>query len=127
VAQYELDSFELSVLKVERTLVEKLLGIIKDSYLADPIARIGNRIRHLYDVCMMLRKPEIRDFVESPEFKKMCEICISDEVETWSSEDTACLATCANAFCSHRQVFADDLCRSCDGGHDRPGIWGTVC
>jgi len=98
VAQYELDSFELSVLKVERTLVEKLLGIIKDSYLADPIARIGNRIRHLYDVCMMLRKPEIRDFVESPEFKKMCEICISDEVETWSSEDTACSATCANAF-----------------------------
>jgi len=91
VDQYELGPFELNVLSVQRTLIEKLLGIIKDSYYENPIARLNNRIRHIYDVCMILREPTIRDFVCSDEFSELCQRCIADEMESWGEDQTACL------------------------------------
>jgi len=91
VDQYELGSFELNVLSVHRTLIEKLLGIIKDSYNEDPVARLSNRIRHIYDVCMILKVPANRDFVSSGEFSGLCQRCIADEIESWGEDETACL------------------------------------
>jgi len=91
VEQYDLGPFELNVLSVQRTLIEKLLGIIKDSYFSDPIARLNNRIRHIYDVCMILREATNRDFVSSGEFSGLCERCITDEIESWGEDQTACL------------------------------------
>lgn len=86
VDQYELGSFELNVLSVHRTLIEKLLGIIKDSYFEDSVARLNNRIRHVYDVCMILQVPANRDFVKSNEFGELCQRCIEDEMESWGVE-----------------------------------------
>lgn len=91
IEQYGLESFELNVLSVQRTLIEKLLGIIKDSYFDDPIARLNIRIRHIYDVCMILKEPAIRDFVSGDEFSGLCQRCIADEIETWGEKETACL------------------------------------
>jgi len=91
VDQYELGSFELNVLSVKRTLIEKLLGIIKDSYFIDPIGRLNNRIRHIYDVCMILRDSANRDFVSSDEFSDLCQRCIADETESWGENQTVCL------------------------------------
>lgn len=91
IDKYELGSFELNVLSVQRTLIEKLLGIIKDSYYEDPIARLNNRIRHIYDICMILKEPAIREFVSSGEFSGLCQRSIADEFETWGAEKTACL------------------------------------
>jgi hypothetical protein len=89
--QYELGFFELNVLSVHRTLIEKLLGIIKDSYSTDPISRLKNRIRHIYDVCMILKLPDHREFVASLEFKKLCQFCIVDERTAWGEEKTVYL------------------------------------
>lgn len=91
VEQYDLESFELKVLSVQRTLIEKLLGIIKDSYVDDPVARLNTRIRHLYDVCMILRGSANRDFVSSADFGVLCQSCIADEMKSWKEGQTACL------------------------------------
>jgi len=79
VFQYGLESFSINVLSVRRTLVEKILGVIKDSYSDDPVARLSDRIRHLYDICQILKNDEYRDFVVSDDFKLLCDICIEDE------------------------------------------------
>lgn len=79
IAQYGLESFQINVLSVKRTLVEKMLGVIKDSYHSDPAARLSVRIRHLYDICLILREDEYREFVQSAEFLQLCETCIEDE------------------------------------------------
>ncbi len=79
IAQYALDEFSINVLSVRRTLVEKMLGVIKDSYNEDPIGKLSGRIRHLYDICLILKYDEYRDFVTSEEFKPLCHICIEDE------------------------------------------------
>jgi len=79
IAQYELENFSVNVLSVRRTLVEKMLGVIKDSYNEDPIAKLSDRIRHLYDICQILKHDEYRNFVASEDFKPLCDLCIEDE------------------------------------------------
>lgn len=79
IPQFGLESFSVNVLSVRRTLIEKMLGIIKDSYNENPVARLSDRIRHLYDICLILRQDEYRDFVQSDEFMSLCAICIADE------------------------------------------------
>lgn len=91
IDQYGLGSFKLKVLSIKRTLVEKILGVIKDSYSDDPVARLRVRIRHIYDICMILRDSESRDFVSSTDFEGLCESCIADEIETWGEEQSVFL------------------------------------
>ena len=79
IEQYGLQSFSINVLSVKRTLVEKMLGIIKDSYDDDPVAKLSGRIRHLYDICLILREDEYRQFVTSNDFLPLCQQCIDDE------------------------------------------------
>ncbi len=89
IAQFGLESFSVNVLSVKRTLVEKMLGLIKDSYSAYPVGRLSDRIRHLYDICLILRQDEYRAFVQSDEFMPLCAICIADE-KAGFSEHTDC-------------------------------------
>jgi len=79
IAKFGLESFSINVLSVRRTLVEKMLGVIKDSYNDDPVAKLSDRIRHLYDICLILREDEHRSFVQSDEFKPLCDLCVEDE------------------------------------------------
>jgi hypothetical protein len=79
VTRFGLENFSIRVLSPKRTLVEKMLGVVKDSYSDDPIARLSDRIRHLYDICLVLRHDEYQNFVASNEFKSLCDKCIEDE------------------------------------------------
>lgn len=76
---HDLQPFNILVLSVKRTLVEKILGVIKDSHREDPIDRLSNRIRHLYDVTLILQIPEHKAFLSSDGFKDLCTRCIEDE------------------------------------------------
>lgn len=77
--EFELEDFYINVLSVERTLVEKILAIIKDSYDKNPAERLRNRIRHIYDICMILRNEKYRKFIQGLEFRALCKKCIADE------------------------------------------------
>ncbi|MEE8056841.1 MAG: nucleotidyl transferase AbiEii/AbiGii toxin family protein, partial [Pseudomonadales bacterium] len=79
ISKYGLKGFSINVLSVKRTLIEKMLGVVKDSYDADPASKLSDRIRHLYDICMILKHDEYREFVQSDEFKPICDLCIDDE------------------------------------------------
>ena len=79
IEAYQLESFEINVLSVKRTLVEKFLKVIKHSYSDDPVTALSRDIRHLYDICLILREDECKNFVESDEFEHLCSACIDDE------------------------------------------------
>lgn len=44
IAQFGLEGFFVNVLSVRRTLVEKMLGLIKDSYNENPVARLPSAL-----------------------------------------------------------------------------------
>ena len=77
--EFKLDGFYVNVLSVERTLVEKILAVVKDSYGENAVETLRNRIRHMYDICMILRIDEYRKFIQGMEFKGFYEKCIADE------------------------------------------------
>ncbi len=79
IVKYGLESFTINVLSVRRTLVEKILGVIKHSWSNDPVAKLSDNIRHLYDICMILKHEEYRHFVVSKNFKLLCDVCIEEE------------------------------------------------
>lgn len=71
IDQFELESFDVLVLDVERTVCEKIMGLVRASYEADAVADFRRRIRHFYDITMILREPRYRDFIATAEFLAM--------------------------------------------------------
>lgn len=65
VEEYGLESFTVQVLQPERTLSEKILALVRASYNQDPIAQLQNKIRHAYDLHMMMATPKLQEFVNS--------------------------------------------------------------
>ena len=71
VEQFGLESIEIAVLNVERTLCEKIMGLVKASRAADSDNQLKAKIRHVYDICMVLRLAEYQDFINSDDFSIM--------------------------------------------------------
>ena len=74
IADHRLGAFEIEVLRVERTVCEKVMGLVRASYEDDPDAALRRQIRHIYDLCTILREPTYRDFVAADDFVQMIEI-----------------------------------------------------
>lgn len=71
IRQHGLGRFRVQVLRVERTLCEKIMGLVRASHEADPIAEFRRRIRHIYDIVLIMRAKELREFVDSDAFVEL--------------------------------------------------------
>ena len=81
VRRHELDPFSISVLSVERTLCEKIMGLVRAGYEADPVSDFRRRIRHFYDLVMIMRVNRYQEFVASGAFVElMAEVRESDRI-----------------------------------------------
>ena len=71
---YGLHAFEVNVLDTKRTFTEKVAGIVRASF-EQPNGHSGlkKKIRHLYDITMLLRDNYIVEFISSGEFLKLYE------------------------------------------------------
>lgn len=79
VRDHELDPFSIHVLCVERTLCEKIMGLVRAGYQTNPTLEFRRRIRHFYDLVMILRVSRYREFVASDAFVDlMSEVRASD-------------------------------------------------
>lgn len=73
IDQFALAPFDVLVLHVERTLCEKIMGLVRAGYEADALDDFRRRIRHFYDIVMILREPAYQRFVESEAFIALLE------------------------------------------------------
>lgn len=73
-AKYGLESFELSVLNIERTLCEKVMGLVKAFRLDDTLGELKSKIRHVYDVALILREPKYQSYLASDAFLELLSI-----------------------------------------------------
>ena len=91
IEDYGLQSFEVNVLAQERTLLEKILAMVRISYEQDIAASLGPKVRHLYDIAMLMRIGEMRAFVSGEEFEALCRDCMSDEADLSFSQESGWL------------------------------------
>lgn len=70
IENYGLESFKIQVLGMKRTFTEKILSLVRASYMEQPMYQLQERVRHFYDLHMLLETQEIIEFVNSEEFIK---------------------------------------------------------
>jgi predicted nucleotidyltransferase component of viral defense system len=71
VEQHGLAPFEVLVLALERTLVEKILALVRAGYAPDPLGELQAKIRHAYDLHQLLQQPTLQAFLTSPAFEAL--------------------------------------------------------
>lgn len=71
IKKYQLTQFNVQVLHPNRTFCEKIMSLVRFSYAVDPIRDLGHKVRHIYDLKMMLENPEIAFFFDSADFDTM--------------------------------------------------------
>lgn len=71
IAQFGLEDFEVRALAVERTLCEKIISLVRFSYTENPLEDLSNKVRHTYDLTLLMKLDTIKDFVNSALFDTM--------------------------------------------------------
>ncbi|MCY4215678.1 MAG: nucleotidyl transferase AbiEii/AbiGii toxin family protein [Flavobacteriaceae bacterium] len=87
IGQYELQPFKLNVLEPKRTLCEKIMSLIRFSYNDNPIMQLKKKIRHVYDLCLMLQNPELMAFFNSDSFEELLLDVAQKDVESYKSNN----------------------------------------
>ena len=79
VNRYELESFQLKVLDVNRTAAEKVIALVRASREGEDDRYLRSRIRHVYDLCMIFRHSEHAAYLENEGFREMLRaVCDAD-------------------------------------------------
>lgn len=68
IQTFSLQPFKVQVLHPERTLGEKVLALARASYHSDPTAQLQNKIRHTYDLHVLMIDTQLQAFVASDRF-----------------------------------------------------------
>src|ERR1043165_1906100 len=87
IEQYSLQPFNVKVLSKERTLCEKIMSLVRFSQTAEPYTDLANKIRHIYDIHMMLKDEGISEFFESGEFDKLLLVVGNDDVISFKNNN----------------------------------------
>ncbi len=79
IAQFGLEDFEVRALAVERTLCEKIISLVRFSYTENPLEDLSNKVRHTYDLTLLMKLYTIKDFVNSALFDTMLQQVAKDD------------------------------------------------
>ena len=71
LAEFGLEPSEVLTLALERTLVEKILALVRAGYAPDPLTELQAKIRHAYDLHQLLQQPALRNFLSSAGFAEL--------------------------------------------------------
>jgi hypothetical protein len=69
ITEHNLQPFEVNVLDKRRTMIEKLVSLIRFSFSENPTVAIASKIRHFYDLYFLANDSDCADYLSSPDFK----------------------------------------------------------
>jgi hypothetical protein len=82
IEQCELKPFVINVLDKRRTIVEKLVSLVRFSFEEDVVKSVASKIRHFYDLYYLANDNECAKYLQSSEFQKdLSELLIHDQQE----------------------------------------------
>ena len=87
INEYDMNPFDVLILSTERTLCEKIMSLVRFSQTEDPITDLSNKIRHTYDIHMMLKDTELNSFFNSTEFDSMLLKVANDDVLSFKNNN----------------------------------------
>lgn len=85
--KYRLKPFDVNVLSPKRTLCEKIMSLVRFSFTKNPIIDLGNKIRHIYDICKILNNSDYYTFFQSEEFEELFLKVANDDIISFKSNN----------------------------------------
>ena len=85
VTKYNLELFAVQILSKERTFCEKIMSLVRFSWTDSAYTDLRNKIRHVYDIHMMLKDQGIKSFYESEAFEKMLVQIGKDDIVSYKN------------------------------------------
>ncbi|MCK5157049.1 MAG: nucleotidyl transferase AbiEii/AbiGii toxin family protein [Spirochaetales bacterium] len=87
IKKYSIAPFTIQVLSKERTLCEKIMSLVRFSLQGDPYVDLANKIRHIYDIHMLLKNEEVAVFFEKVSFDEMLIKVGKDDIVSYNSNN----------------------------------------
>lgn len=87
ITRYGLEKFEVNVLDIKRTVVEKILGLIRASRAEEPKQSLANKIRHIYDLCLIKRDAQYSQLFYSDNLWPIIDIVIQADREQFRDSE----------------------------------------
>lgn len=82
VQDYGLNAFTLNILDKRRTMLEKLVSLIRFSYADNPTRELAKKIRHFYDLYYLTKDKDCTEYLQYPKFKNdLAELLAYDQGE----------------------------------------------
>jgi predicted nucleotidyltransferase component of viral defense system len=69
IEEYELQVFSLNILDKRRTMIEKLVSLVRFSFSENPTQAISTKIRHFYDLYYLAQDVECTEYIQSAQLK----------------------------------------------------------
>lgn len=85
--EYDLYPFTVLVLDPKRTLCEKIMSLVRFSHTENPIGDLRNKIRHTYDIHLLLSEKNLNDFFYSKDFEKLFVKVALADVESFKNNN----------------------------------------
>lgn len=87
IDEYEINPFEVLVLNPKRTLCEKIMSLVRFSQTQEPITDLRNKIRHTYDIHLILKDESLKSFLQSDEFETMLLRVANDDITSFKNNN----------------------------------------
>ena len=87
IKKYNLQSFKVQALSVERTFCEKILSLVRFSRVGDPFGALSNKIRHIYDLDQILNNGSINTFFKTEDFSEMLQKVGEDDFISYKNNN----------------------------------------
>jgi hypothetical protein len=87
IEEYGMNPFEVLVLSPKRNLCEKIMSLVRFSQTQTPITDLRNKIRHAYDIHLMLKDKNLNAFFQSGEFDTMLLRVANDDIESFKNNN----------------------------------------
>lgn len=87
IDEYEMNPFEVLVLNPKRTLCEKIMSLVRFSQTQEPITDLRNKIRHTYDIHLMLKDENLKSFFQSDDFETMLLRVANDDITSFKNNN----------------------------------------
>jgi len=87
IDEYEMNPFEVLALNPKRTLCEKIMSLVRFSQTQEPITDLRNKIRHTYDIHLMLKDGKLNTFFQSNEFETMLLRVANDDITSFKNNN----------------------------------------
>lgn len=87
IDKYGMNPFDVLALNPKRTLCEKIMSLVRFSQTQEPIADLRNKIRHAYDIHLMLKDDKLNAFFLSDEFETMLLRVANDDIKNFKNNN----------------------------------------